>query len=234
MDAPFSEAMMPKIHEFFSSESTRVPGEDIYEDVFNTDLFFPLQRKRELVKMLDIARTYEPKVIYEIGTCDGGGLYHWCKSVTGVERVIATEVRGTPYQHEFEEAFPNIDFLWIAESSYAKSTIDTIYDWLDGDMVDVLFIDGDKSHFDTDFNAVNHMMSSPSVVFMHDITDSAPGAAFDRVVARGFRHERVVDRQDSEEAVNREIAGEPCRNGYEGWLRHWNGQSCGVGVIYLD
>ena len=104
MDAPFSVDMMPRITKFFETESSREPGQDIYEEVFKTDTFFPLQRKKELVKMLNVARGYNPKVIYEIGTCDGGGLYHWCKSVVGVERVIASEIRGTPYQHEFEKA----------------------------------------------------------------------------------------------------------------------------------
>ena len=234
MDPPFSVDMMPRIAKFFETESSREPGQDIYDEVFKTDMFFPLQRKKELVKMLNVAREYNPKVIYEIGTCDGGGLYHWCKSIVGVERVIASEIRGTPYQHEFEKAFPHIDFLWISESSYQKSSISTIRKWLNGDMIDVTFIDGDKSHFDTDFDAILPMMKRPSVVFMHDITDPAPGEAFRRVIRRGYLMTEIIDKADSIEAVTREEQGIQSANGYEGWLRHWRGQSCGVGVIYIE
>jgi len=234
MDAPFNPNMMLGIKRFFDNEDSREPGQDVYDDVFDVDMFLPLQRKRELARMMQIARSYQTRVVYEIGTCDGGGLYHWCKSIIGVKRVIASEVRGTPYQYEFEDAFPHIDFLWIGESSYAKSSITRISNWLNGDAIDAVFIDGDKSYFDRDFDLVLPFMNSPSVLFMHDITDPAPGEAFEKVISRGYRHDRIIDRTDSDEAVDRERNGIPPKNGYEQWLRHWHGMSCGVGVIYKD
>jgi hypothetical protein len=234
MDAPFNPNMMLGIKRFFDNEDSREPGQDVYDDVFDVDMFLPLQRKRELARMMQIARSYNPRVVYEIGTCDGGGLYHWCKSIVGVERVIAAEVRGTPYQKEFEFAFPNIDFLWIGESSYAESTLNRIREWLDGDAIDAVFIDGDKSRFELDFDLILNSMNSPSVMFMHDITDPSPGEAFRNVISRGYRHESIIDKTDSIEAVEREKNGMPVKNGYEQWLRHWHGRSCGVGVIYKD
>lgn len=234
MDAPFNPEMMNGIRKFFESDSSREPGLDVYDDVFNVDMFLPLQRKAELAKMMQIARSYNPKVVYEIGTCDGGGLYHWCKSITTVKRVIACEVRGTPYQNEFEKAFPLIDFLWIGESSYAPSSIDTIKKWLGEDTIDCVFIDGDKSFFDLDFHLIKGFMSSKSVAFMHDITDPAPGNAFNSVISAGFRNERIIDRSDTEIALDRQFKGMPPENGYEQWLRHWYGRSCGVGVIYIE
>ena len=234
MDDPFNPNMMLGIKRFFDNEDSREPGQDIYDDVFDVDMFLPLQRKRELARMMQIARSYNPRVVYEIGTCDGGGLYHWCKSIVGVERVIAAEVRGTPYQKEFEYAFPHIDFLWIGESSYAESTLNRTREWLDGDAIDAVFIDGDKSRFELDFDLILTSMNSPSVIFMHDITDPAPGQAFESVISRGYRHERIIDKTDSDEAVVRERNGIPPKNGYEQWLRHWHGRSCGVGVIYKD
>lgn len=234
MDAPFNPQMMIGVENFFKTEEYREPGLDVYDDVFDVDMFLPLQRKRELAAMMRIARGYNPRVVYEIGTCDGGGLYHWCKSIIGIERVIATEVRGTPYQHEFEKAFPHIDFLWIGESSYASATVGRISKWLNGDKIDCVFIDGDKSMFDVDFDMMYPYMNSHSVAFMHDITDPAPGEAFEKIISRGFINESIIDRKDSEDAVSRERNGIPVMNGYEQWLRHWHGRSCGVGVIYID
>lgn len=234
MDDPFNlQPMMDNISRFFAEESSRPAGQLVYDDVFNVDLFAPLQRKRELSRMLSLAREYSPRVVYEIGTCDGGGLYHWCKSVPGVRRVIASEIRGTPYSEHFEKAFPEIDFLWIQESSYSPESVDKIQAWLRGGKIDVTFIDGDKAWFETDFDVVLPFMNSPSVVFMHDITDPAPGAAFRSVVGRGYDHLEVIDTLDSQEAVARGKQGIPPANGHEGWLRHWKGQSCGVGVIRI-
>lgn len=234
MDAPFNPTMMNGINKFFESESSRSAGKDVYDDVFDIDMFLPLQRKRELAAMMQAARAYFPRVVYEIGTCDSGGLYHWCKSIVGVERVIASEVRGTPYQHAFEKAFPEIDFLWIGESSYAKSSIDRISKWLGEDKIDAVFIDGDKSRFDLDFDLILPFMNDYSIAFMHDITDPAPGEAFLKVKGRGYRTEEIIDRTDSDLAVERERNGIPCKNGYEQWLRHWHGRSCGVGVIHIN
>jgi predicted O-methyltransferase YrrM len=234
MDDPFPIEMMGDIEAFFVNEESRFPGADIYEDVFNTAMFFPLQRRRELAAMISMARATTPRVVYEIGTCNGGGLYHWCKSIESVERVIATEIRGTPYQHEFERAFPNIDFLWIAESSYAPSSLKTIREWLAGDTIDCVFIDGDKSYFDRDFDCVLEFMSSDSVAFMHDIQDAPCRKSFLEVISRGYKNETIINTSEVDESFAVSPAGGPPRNGYDQWLRHWHGRSCGVGVIRID
>lgn len=68
---------------------------------------------------------------------------------------------------------------------------------------------------------------------MHDVTDEAPGAAFERAK----RHPRVtlsftlIDKSDYDAERQRESVGLPERNPYEGWLRYWKGRSCGVGII---
>jgi uncharacterized protein YlaN (UPF0358 family) len=63
MDAPFPDGMLECIDKFFKDDHLRLPGEDIYNEVFDTDLFFPLQRKQELIQMIRIARRYSPRVV---------------------------------------------------------------------------------------------------------------------------------------------------------------------------
>ena len=91
MDANFPAGMLDHIERFFSVDGDRPAGLDVYPDVFKTPCFFPLQRMRETEKMIAVARSAEPQVIYEIGTDKGGGLYHWCKCFPLVRRVIACE-----------------------------------------------------------------------------------------------------------------------------------------------
>lgn len=234
MDEPFPAQMMPDIERFFESEHTREPGLDLYPDVFDAGLFFPLQRPEELRKMIQIARTRNPQVIYEIGADKGGGLYHWCKCFPDVKRVIACEIRGTPYRYLFEKAFPHIDFLWLEASSYDPDTVSTIDKWLGKDLIDILFIDGDKSWFDKDFDTMQPYMKHNGIVFMHDIQDRPPVEAFESVIKRGYLSERVIDKSDTHASLERQKAGIPPSSLHEGWLRHWKGASCGVGVIYLD
>lgn len=231
---PLPEDLCEHFEAFLATDGDRPSGNDIYPEVLEAPLLFPLQRTGEIRRMMQVARTIKPKVVYEIGADKGGGFYHWCKSQETVERAICCEIRGTPYSRLFEQAFPGIDFLWLPESSYAEECVARVWDWLGEDQIDVLFIDGDKCYFDLDFDTYFPMMSRPSIVFMHDIQDESTGDSYRKVVARGCRHEEIIDKTDVELALTRESDGIPAATCHEQWLRYWHGRSAGVGVIYLD
>lgn len=223
MDADFPKELVPSIERFFKDDK-EPEGQALYPNVFK-EVFFPLQRQTELAHMINEARQLKPKVIYEIGADKGGGLYHWCKCLSP-EHMIACEIRGTPYKHLFEKHFPNIHFTWIE----GPSTI--INPLIELPPIDILFIDGDKGAFDTDFYNCLPYMNRPSLVFMHDIQDEQPRSGFDKV-AKHFKSEVYINIEDTRIALIREAAKLPPENAHEGWLRHWRGQSCGVGIIRL-
>lgn len=239
MDAPFPKGMVEWIEGFLSDDKNRRPGRDVYPEVFNSPLFFPLQRMRETEQMMKMAYSIRPKVVMEIGADKGGGLYHWCKSLRTVERVIACEIRGTPYKKSFQRAFPKIDFLWVEGSSYDPDNVSQVATWLSNSeslqhTIDCLFIDGDKLRFVDDFDCYRPFLSSPSLVFLHDIQDREPREAFRTLADRGLRTTTILDTSESAEALERERQGYPARTIYEGWLRHWKGRSCGVGVVHVE
>lgn len=232
MDDPLPKGLVEHIEKFFRQEHTRPPGRDIYPGIFASDLMFPLQRQQELVRMIQTARTINPTTIYEIGTDKGGGLYHWCKCFPDVKRIIACEIRGTPFSELFEQAFPHVEFLWLPVSSYDVEVVRRVKQWLGENTIDVLFIDGDKSMFQLDFTCYQPLMSKPGIVFMHDIQDPAPKEAFEAVYSKGYRTETIIDKSDTDIALGQEQAGLACSSSHEQWLRHWKGKSCGVGVIH--
>jgi len=232
-DVDFPEEMMPAIEKFFAKiHPTLRPGEDLYPEVFDT-AFFPLQRKRETIQMIRLARSRSPKIVYEVGADKAGGLYHWCQCIDTVERVIACEIRGTPYKHLFEAAFPHLDFLWIEASSFAPESVEGIKRWLGTDLIDVVFSDGDKGSFRRDFPIyLDLMRPDDGLILLHDITDEAPGDCY-RAIVENLAHYEIIDTSESDEAMQRIAAGEPATTDHEHWLRYWHGRSCGVGVIPL-
>jgi hypothetical protein len=236
VDDPFPAGLVEDWSKLFLSEDSRQPVEDTYAAVFEGGLTFPLQRKIELAYMMQIARSYSPQVVCEIGADRAGGLYHWCKSLPTVKKVIACEIRGTPYKYEFEKAFPHIQFLWIEESSFGDGVLDRVATFAND--IDCLFIDGDKCFFDLDFINFLQLMSDHSVAFMHDITDCNPGDAFKRV-RKDFAYKlsgsyEVIDKLEGYEARAKSLRGEKMNNAHEAWLAHWGGSSCGVGVLQID
>lgn len=232
MDAPFPDGMLNCIEEFFRDDHLRLPGENIYHEVFDTPLFFPLQRKTELIEMIKIAKEYSPRVVMEIGADKGGGLYHWCKCLTTLRVMIACEIRGCPYQKLFNQNFPQLDFMWIERGSLPPPDLSSAKERYGG--IDVLFIDGDKGRMYQDFNAYLPYMNKNSVVFLHDIRDGMPKAAFEKIRDDGYMTETIINIADVFDAIEREARSEPAANPYEGWLRHWRGRSCGVGVVCIS
>jgi predicted O-methyltransferase YrrM len=210
---------------FFQSE-VKPPNEMIFDDVFNS-IMFPLQRKRELRKMLQAAAAINPRVVGEIGCDKGGSLYHWANSIPGVERVYGCEFRGIPFKDEFTKAMPDKDFLFVHGSSYDDKTIEAVTEWLDGDKFDCLFLDGDKLHFFDDYVAYSKLVRQGGIMFLHDINGEPPEAAFNKIALMEVTHAII----DTTEAENLEDFHP--ENAWESWLKYWGTRSCGVGVVYI-
>lgn len=228
MDAPLPEGLVPAWEEFLSAPRT-------LDDLFDHPVLFPLQRRREMERMHEVVRTgCQARVVVELGADKGGSVWAWLKALPTIERFIACEIRGTPYAPLFAAAFPHVQFLWVPESSYALPTVQAVREWLAGDRIDVLFIDGDKLSFVDDFDSYSPMVRRPGLVLMHDVSDREPRRAFETVRARGFRTEEIVDRSESAEAVTRQGLGIPSQSRHEDWLRIWQGRSATVGVIRME
>lgn len=176
--------------------------------------------------------TAGPVTVMEVGADKGGGLYHWCQCLPTVRNIIGCEVRGLPYAGEFGAAFPDLNFSWHPTGSL--NAVASVADTLAGNAIDVLFIDGDKLGMWQDFQAYLPLLRRPGgVVFMHDVSDDHPAQAFKAVVRAGFRTDLIINRSEGLEAGVRADAGEAPLNNHDGWLMHWRGRSCGVGVVYL-
>lgn len=236
MDTPFPAGMLANIEKILAEDNLYPCSCDYYPHVFNSDLFFPLQRINELQEMIHLVRLEEPVTVMEIGADKGGSLYHWIKCILSVRHIIACEVRGLPYASLFEKTFPHINFVWLEGSSYSPD----VYNRLAEEIlqpINVLFIDGDKSKFDVDFNTYLPFMSLNGVIFLHDINDSPTSNSrqtFERARRKGYRTHYILDTSEVEPALSRERLGIPPASPYEAWLRYWQGRSCGVGVVYLD
>lgn len=230
-EAPMPLNIAPAWETFLQGDTLlRPPGLGTYREVFDHPTIFPLQRAREMQRMLEAASVYWPTTVFEIGADKGGGLYHWCK-LPSVRQVIACEMRGTPYAESFEKAFPHIDFLWLPQSSFDSQTVAQVAEWLDTTKIDVLFIDGDKSKFKNDFDAYKPLMATPGIVFVHDINnDKVPLSGYKAILAGGYRHSEIIDISEYQDLAGSRKPETP----HEHWLMYWHGRSCGVGVIYLE
>lgn len=230
MDAPFPEGMLAHWERFFSNKEqiSLDPKSGVCEAVFQDPLIFPLQRKEEMAQMLRIASSISPRIIFEVGSDKGGSVLNWCLLPT-VQVAIAAEIRGLPYADLFAEAFPDIKFLWLPDSSHDPLTVQQVQHFLNGDRIDCLFLDGNKAAYLKDFDAYLPLMDPQGIVFLHDIQDSpGPKEAFAALKRRGYRTKPIIDTSDVKRAW-KTMENTP----HAHWLRWWNGRSSGLGVVYL-
>ena len=236
MDAPLPDGLTERWETFLSTAESTARGSEsgVCDAVFEDGMLFPLQRRDEMAAMLRLAVLLNPEAVCEIGVDKGASALHWLLLRT-VRRFVGIEIRGVPYGDAFKRAFPETHQLWLAASSYAPETVRVVGDWLGDEMFDVLFIDGDKSAFIRDFDAYLRYVRSGGIVFMHDVRDAAPRIDFERARL----HPRVRDSLvlestiESLYAIYRARQGVAPANAYEGWLRHWRGASCGVGILWV-
>lgn len=224
MDGPLPQNLIPAWEGFLPHSGLK--------DIFHDNTLNPLQRKNESRRMLQIANGCSPETVMEIGADKGGSVYLWLTHCPTIKRMIVCEVRGTPYRYLFEHRFPDVDFLWLPQSSYDLSTHCLVSDWLGDRDIDVLFLDGDKSHFDTDFNLYSPLVSDDGVILFHDV--NGPGPMRDAWLCASLQNSgfSFIDVREVVELQRKVSEGYSPSTQYENWLLHWKGRSCGFGVVY--
>ncbi len=232
MDAPLPDNLCECWEKFLAQPHSS------YEDIFEDGLLVPLQRKAELRLTFEwtLRSLPQPQTYCELGADKGPSVYAWCKHVPSLRRVIACEIRGTPYAEQFEKAFPHIQFLWLPHSSYAPATISQAQMWLafrDNAHIDVMFFDGDKTRCDTDWIYWQGMLAPNAVVLVHDIVPAGKGgnskqtALFERLKRQYRHHVRIVDFSDVDAVDSMPPSA------YRNWLAFWGKTSAGVGFAQL-
>jgi predicted O-methyltransferase YrrM len=217
MDEPFPSTMMEEWSRFLEKDGT-IGG------LFDSPVLFPLQRKNEMIEMHKVATERSPKTIMEIGADKGGSVFAWCKCIPTLQRMIVCEIRGTPYKEALDRYFTHIDFLYLEESSYEPETAERVRTWLGQEKIDILFIDGDKSHFMDDYEVYRPLIAKNAIVFMHDVNHDPMKEVFCKV-RRINRYDIIEDHREWRNLKEPVTA-------YEHWLAHWKDKSCTVGVIY--
>jgi predicted O-methyltransferase YrrM len=237
MDAPFPEGMVEAIEDILKQEPGIPNGQDVYPHIFESALFMPLQRKYEMQQMVQLARSVPHATVMEVGADKGGSVYTWVKALQP-KRMIACEIRGTPYAQAFDRTFPLTDFCWTDGSSFDPGVVGRIQSWLRGHTIDILFLDGDKFSFARDFEAYVSMMTPGGYVFMHDIVpdlDPHPRRAFTWASERPQVAQalEIIDFTEHHQLTQADAQGPIVGGPYNDWLRYWGPHSCGVGVLHI-
>jgi predicted O-methyltransferase YrrM len=138
----------------------------------------PLQVKSELTSLCRKIKEWNPKVIVEIGTANGGTLF-FCTRVADPEKIVSVDLPsgsfggGYPYwKIPFFKALGKKNVVQLVRAdSHREETLSKVKELLNGKKVDYLFIDGDHTYegVKQDFIMYSPLVRKGGLVVFHDI-----------------------------------------------------------------
>lgn len=134
----------------------------------------------EFLAMIKRVKAAKPAVILEIGTAKGATLLPWCRIAS--KKIVSVDLPGGIHGGGYPEikqslykAFvadrPEVALHLIQADSHSPATRKLAEEKLAGDLIDVLFIDGDHSYegVKADFELWHHLVRPGGLVIFHDI-----------------------------------------------------------------
>jgi cephalosporin hydroxylase len=182
----------------------------------------PFQIKEEILKLLELLKDMEPRVVLEIGTAEGGTLFLFTRVASSDAIIISIDLPGgmfgggypvwkIPLYKSFAREKQKI--YLIRADSHSYKTLDKVKEILNGRNIDFLFIDGDHTYegVKKDFEMYSPLVKKGIIAF-HDIVQHPPETGCE--VSRFWNEIKYKYKY-------REI------------VKDWNQKWAGIGVLYV-
>lgn len=140
-----------------------------------------IQKTQELDLMLKYVAKLEPSVIVEIGTKQGGTLYALCQVAPEDCTIISIDTSWETYalaaqigaDDEFYASFcpKSLMLRFLHADTHDESTLQYLKNYLAGDPIDFLFIDGDHTYkgVKKDWEMYSPLVADGGMIAFHDI-----------------------------------------------------------------
>ena len=167
---------------------------EIFEQAerFANGFLNPLQVKSEAIRFLEAAEKLKPRYVLEIGTAQGGNFFLLARSAARDATLISLDLPGGPLGGGYSQwkthvyrrlTLPGQKAFFLRADSHSHTSLEDVKRVLNGNELDLLFIDGDHSY---DGVKQDYLMYSPLVrrgglIAFHDIIPNVvPECTVDR------------------------------------------------------
>jgi|KBSSwiStaDraftv2_1062776.scaffolds.fasta_scaffold00963_7 cephalosporin hydroxylase len=133
------------------------------------------QKPAEIVAFLEWTRRFAPHRLCEIGVESGGTHLLFKRALPQIELTVAIDLFVRHKAHLRYFAPPGQRSLFVDASSYDPRTVDRVKQALDGQPLDLLFIDGDHSFAGAaaDFELYRPLVRPGGIIAFHDIVEDS-------------------------------------------------------------
>ncbi len=147
--------------------------EELIDTVLSSKKFSLVQKRPEILKLVELVKDLKPKVICDIGSSGGGTVRLFSQCADSSTRILSVDINNTSLR---QQSFPHLlkdeqKITVFQGSSYAPETIAYLKDWLKGEKIDLLFIDGDHSYHGVsqDYILYSPFVRAGGIIGFHDI-----------------------------------------------------------------
>ncbi len=172
----------------------------------------PLQKREEIVNLLQLMASLKSETVLEIGTANGGTLFLFTRVASDDALLLSMDLPKTPTEggypprmvpvfESFATRGQKIDL--ILADSHKASTLDELRIRLKDRMIDVLFIDGDHSYAGVrkDFEMYSPLVREGGIIAFHDTVEHDPGSGceverFWKEIKGSYKHDEFTSQPE--------------------------------------
>jgi predicted O-methyltransferase YrrM len=208
---------------------------DWIDTLFRSHFFRPLQKKSEILRLLDVLRSLRPAAICEIGAAGCGTTFLLTQAAASDALLITLDLAFTIGRQSALQAFarPGQQLFCLREDSHRLETALQVKGRLAGRELDVLYLDGDHSYegIRADFELYSSLVRPGGFIVFHDIvpdsrTRSGVQTSSDVGEVPRFWRE-LKSRYDNVQ----EIVEDYEQDGFGIGVLHWSGVAVGTHAV---
>jgi predicted O-methyltransferase YrrM len=149
-----------------------------------------IQRREELLELLEEVQKVRPRYVCEIGTASGGTLFFLTRVAHESAVIVSIDLATPPYTRfaRSKLARPDQRVISLNGDSHATETMEELRSLVDGEALDFLFIDGDHSYdgVKRDLELYAPLVRPGGLIALHDINPDSgdPGGPISGDVPR--------------------------------------------------
>jgi predicted O-methyltransferase YrrM len=140
-----------------------------------------IQRREELLELLECVRKLRPRRVCEIGTASGGTLYFLTRAAHESALIVSIDIATPPYTRFTRSKLARTKqrVISLEGDSHATETMERLLALLDGEPLDFLFVDGDHSYdgVKRDFELYGPLVRPGGLIALHDINPDSGNPA---------------------------------------------------------
>ncbi len=143
------------------------------DELMRSHFFCPLQKRSEVLGLVERLRALRPARVCEVGAAGGGTAFLFAHAAADDARLISIDLAFSRARRRAVSGFvrEGQELICLEADSHRRETVEAVRAHLDGHKLDLLYLDGDHSYegVKMDFQFYAPLVRGGGLIVLHDI-----------------------------------------------------------------